>query len=900
MAQTKADTPIVSVPAGNGPVFKISELQKLRARRHGPAKNRLAEALRRSILTYNKNLFRRLALAPGDENVQTVVDNYIDDVTDNVAQELANGRGLEETVAETLRENITEEENISWEPQAVAETAKEVAEVVDPATIAETIAEERAQEQTQEEEQVPAQGQAEGEKENIPPLIFRGYTPPTSQRQEARTAAPKEAPIHYTPGVGTGAGEKKLTKAREEIKSLRERYEKEEPSLLQSPGRSLGRIAGRFGIQLGRRGQVVSPEPEEGFLPGVPMAPVSAAAAGKEAGRPGTLPAKMPDIQPAQTETAREKTAAKVAKIQARREAMLRPETQEALGEPEGIYGAVPGERPRTAQEFIRQTHRESPEEIRIRAPGPAGWLSSIKDRIFTSLGLGKKKTAEKVAGTVTAAAKIAAGKEALAGTGKILISAAAKKFAGTALGTILGGPVGAALAWGITLVADRLWPEIKKLLKVLGGAAGAAFMMLMTLLAKAGLAGWVAGGALTGALIGSFIPGVGTIGGFIIGGFVGGVAGYISQMVAATSAAGAGAGGVAATAATAISGTVPSLMGIATGLGGTGLLGTAAVSITTGLSATFLTATMLLGLRDAVYQDPVYNAQVGADIAAPVGVYVKKVGSPDTVANDQIGKTEIAYLADVVQARQIKSATVKDEIIINKKGTPGTPIVIFGPQPYQQGKMYDYKMPLTPQMQDSLVINKFTIEGTMVNSVGKEEQFTASASFPIKVGTPSMEVFSCPVISGRLCEHSLSNGSPAHCDTNYRSNPELDRICPGGTNYWQGNETAIDVCSTQGAPVYLPSIDGQAVNWHYEHDGNDNNYPGQKYRQFSATVNGVPYVLQLHHMINEQVTASTLASGTVVGHLAAFPGGNTPHSHIQIKRNGTFISAEEVFKGCL
>ncbi len=498
-------------------------------------------------------------------------------------------------------------------------------------------------------------------------------------------------------------------------------------------------------------------------------------------------------------------------------------------------------------------------------AAGRGGFFNLIKNGLIRLFGgTGKKKAT----GIVTGAA---------AG----IVNTVAKKGLLSALGTWAAGVVSGGTGF-VLAAAWKLRGPLKKLAKVVGGAAAGAFIFLV----QGGLATAVGGllGTIVGAAIGNLVfPVVGAFVGAPIGAAVGMWAGWQLSMAGVDLAA------AGATLGNALGGA----MSAATGLAGAGITGAGSVIVFGSLISAGLFNWFTTQNINGAMVDYGNKAPVSAD-TAPAVVTVNKSGTPETIPDDKIGQpgyTGVKYTVTVTALEDIASATVEDKYtVIGKNG-----VTLPSPLPKQawSNQTYTYTLPITPALKDTVVINSFTISGT----TAKGKPFApVTGSVAVKIGNPSAEAFSCPVLGGTpTCYSQSYTGTAAckHCGANYGAQAACS---------WPGNNMAMDVAAPEGSAVFLPAINGQEVTWKFIGDGHDNLYPGQVFRVFSATVDGAKYVLQLHHMISENIgTVSTdFKSGSVVGHLAHFdPAVSQSHSHIQIQKDGVWIPAETFFTGC-
>ena len=416
--------------------------------------------------------------------------------------------------------------------------------------------------------------------------------------------------------------------------------------------------------------------------------------------------------------------------------------------------------------------------------------------------------------------------------------------------------------------------------------------------------------GKAVGAFFGSAIPGLGTAAGFLLGAVVDKLWPKIKKFfkwaipMALTPVAAffAGLGGLGSLVGTLAGGAVSatiSAMGLGAGLattGWSGLLGAQAIG---GIAVAAGTIFSTVAITSAFTQFPENNSPVRADSPPPVVNITKSPSLANAINYSDIPSSGITYTITFNSLSAVSSGKVTDTVTVISKAGSKSQIMVN--QAYT-GNSITYVVDKSLVTNDSVIVNNVTVTGT-----ANGKTFTANASTEIIVGTPPITAFSCPVFGGRITcgsttteangqeTHDTSGLSCYHCDEKY--------IAANGTAVcnWPGNDKAIDVVGSLNQSVYFPAIDGQKVVWQLVREGNDLNYTyngsNQKFREFSAKVNGTDYMLQIHHLVDDNLLSgkSGFNSGDVLGKLAGFDGNeSSPHAHIQLQRAGVWTAADD------
>ena len=146
----------------------------------------------------------------------------------------------------------------------------------------------------------------------------------------------------------------------------------------------------------------------------------------------------------------------------------------------------------------------------------------------------------------------------------------------------------------------------------------------------------------------------------------------------------------------------------------------------------------------------------------------------------------------------------------------------------------------------------------------------------------------SCPISNGDTFVGSLWTpvNNYGHCDARYTSIPALNDNCRGGRAVIWGTAYGIDVHGNYGQQLYLPTINGQRVQWlHYDETPSAVS-PGQSIHRYKTNFNGETLALQYHHgkVATLPPVGTSISSGTIGTMICTNCNLNPSHVHIQIK----------------
>lgn len=216
----------------------------------------------------------------------------------------------------------------------------------------------------------------------------------------------------------------------------------------------------------------------------------------------------------------------------------------------------------------------------------------------------------------------------------------------------------------------------------------------------------------------------------------------------------------------------------------------------------------------------------------------------------------------------------------------------------------YSFKFTVKPLIPDINVIHKATIKSPTV-SLDTEQVITKVGNAPAVSQAPSVSLppstagrASCPIQEGPFnCGSKLTPrqlGAPAalkcgHCAPTY----PRDSFAANCTQTWApGTASAVDIGGPEFTPVYLPSIDGNSIDWTFlGHEQKASNQTIMKYRGFDSQ-NEKNYYLQFHHVAppgpGEYPFGSKYKSGDR-GARVCGGGCGMVHVHVQIG-SGTYL----------
>jgi hypothetical protein len=151
--------------------------------------------------------------------------------------------------------------------------------------------------------------------------------------------------------------------------------------------------------------------------------------------------------------------------------------------------------------------------------------------------------------------------------------------------------------------------------------------------------------------------------------------------------------------------------------------------------------------------------------------------------------------------------------------------------------------------------------------------------------------VLSCPINNSAFVGSLWTKvGGYGHCDQKYNSFPALYDNCRGGRDVIWGTAFGIDIHGNYGENIFLPTIDGQTVQWyHYDVTPSKVN-PGQAIHRYTTTFGGEKISLQYHHsQVDSQPPVKTTIPSGSIGTLVCKNCSLTPsHVHVQLKFGST------------
>jgi hypothetical protein len=323
--------------------------------------------------------------------------------------------------------------------------------------------------------------------------------------------------------------------------------------------------------------------------------------------------------------------------------------------------------------------------------------------------------------------------------------------------------------------------------------------------------------------------------------------------------------------------------------------------------------AIILFIINSGAYIVPPSPSNIPGAIESPY-IGIEKEASPDQI--NRIGGSETITYNVRIYAKKgtLSNIRITNEYKVISRSSPAipnpqvpeinNPPVIISPV---EDYIFEYQLQLDGSYNDSIVVDTLTVTA----DAPEQPDALARTSASVVIGNPPI---SCPLPGGstsarhgsytpgvetgghgsadywnRMGGAACRYGLPQYAACQYTNDPrarDSGNPCynPSGCSTYG---YAIDVFGSPGQEVFLPTVDGQSVNWSFVESKPGGKGYYYKYRSGQ-------YILALTHLASGASTGSSLPSGTAIGRL--FAQGSNTHVHIEFSINGQWVRPEDYF----